>query len=175
MPSSSMQAVMTMIYLALLPALATASTSIDDVGAPYRQLQQANRALDPDLAASAYAKDAVLSFDYQGAPKEQFRGRAAVRASYVRTFGQLPAGAPVALEFRFAPPGLRGERQAGAYKVVVKIGARTVTSYGKFQVRLVRDDGQWRFAEDVGTDATAAEFEALLPEASDLAAPEPTD
>jgi hypothetical protein len=165
---------MTMLSLALLPVLAAASPSIDDVGAPYRQLQQANRALDPDLAASAYAEDALLSFDYQGAPREQFRGRAAIRASYARTFGQLPPGAPVALEFRFAPPGLRGERQAGAYKVVVTIGGRTVTSYGKFQVRLVRENGQWRFAEDVGTDATAAEFEALLPEARDVAGP-PTD
>jgi len=155
---------MTIMLLPLLPILAAASIPIEDVGSPYRLLQQANRALDPDLAASAYATDALLSFDYRGVPKETFRGRAAIRASYVRTFGQLPPSAPIALEFRFAPPGLLGERQAGAYKAVVRVGGRTVTSYSKFQVRLVREDGWWRFAEDVGTDATAAEFEALPPD-----------
>jgi hypothetical protein len=84
----------------LLPPLAATAQSSEDYGAPYRILQQANQQLDPSLAASAYASDGTLIFDYPGQPVEIFRGSDAIRKAYVRTFGQVDPRTPIALEWR---------------------------------------------------------------------------
>jgi hypothetical protein len=144
--------------LLLLP-LGAAAKPQEDYGAPYRILQQANQQLDPSLAASAYASDGSLIFDYPGQPVEIFRGSDAIRKAYVRTFGQVDPGTPIALEFRFEPPGLASATQSGAYKVRATAGGRPITVYGRFNVKLIKQDGAWRFAEDRGEPATAADFE----------------
>jgi hypothetical protein len=128
---------------------------------PYRILEQANLALDPALAASAYASDAKLIFDYPGQPVETFDGRNAIRSSYIRTFSQVDPGKPIRIRFRFAPPGLASDRQDGAYRIDAEAGGRAITVYGRFAVKLVEEQGRWRFAEDRGGPATAADFEAL--------------
>lgn len=150
------------VTLALLP-LATAAAPSPDYGQPYRILRQANLALDPALAASAYASDARLIFDYPGRPTEAFTGRDAIRSSYVRTFNQVDPASAIELEFRFEPPGLNSDRQAGAYRIDARAGGRPITLYGRFSVKLVKQGGAWRFAEDRGTPATAADFERLPP------------
>lgn len=143
-----------------LPLISAAGPA-EDYAAPYRILQQANRTLDPALAASAYGSDAALIFEVPGQPREEFRGTEAIRASYVRAFGQVVPGTPIELEFRFAPPGPGPRQHSGAYRAKVRAAGREVTLYGRFTVRLVKQDGMWRFAEDRGTVASAAEFEKL--------------
>lgn len=141
--------------------LALAAAPAPDHAEPYRILQQANLALDPALATSAYASNAKLIFEYPGRPVETFQGRDAIRGSYVRTFGQVDPGQPIRIQFRFASPGLTSDRQDGAYRIDTQAGGRPITAYGRFSVRLVKEQGHWRFAEDRGGPATAADFEKL--------------
>ena len=147
--------------LALLPMAAAAAPT--DRAEPYRILQQANLQLDPALATKAYASDALLLYDYPGRPRETFQGHDAIQSSYNRTFGQVEAGAPIVLAFRFKPPGLASDQQTGVYRIDAKAGGRPIAVYGRFWVKLVREDGVWRFAEDRGAPATAADFESLPP------------
>jgi hypothetical protein len=148
--------------LALAPLLLAApATASPDYSEPYRILYEANLALDPALAASAYAPDARLIFDYPGQPRETFEGEAAIRSSYVRTFGQVDPGSPIKLQFRFEPPGLTTDRQNGVYRIDAMAGGRAIAVYGRFSVTLVEVNGAWRFAEDNGKPATAADFEKL--------------
>ena len=146
--------------LLLLP-LASAAAPLEDYAAPYRMLQQAHRVLDPSLAASAYASDGVLIFDYPGRPAETSRGTKAIRNAYVRTFGQVEPGTPIELEFRFGFPGPGPSQHTGAYRAMATVAGQQVTLYGRFSVKLVKQDGAWRFAEDRGTVASAADFEKL--------------
>ena len=152
----------TLVALALAPLISAAAPG-EDYDEPYRILQQANRTLDPALAASAYASDAVLIFEYPGRRREEFRGREAIRASYDRTFGQVEPGSAIELEFRIDPPGPRPEPHGGAYRVRAKAAGRDVIAYGRFVAKLVKQNGHWRFAEDRGTAAAATDFE-MLPE-----------
>lgn len=149
-----------LLTLALAPLISAAAPG-EDYAEPYRILQQANRTLDPALAASAYASDAALIFEYPGRPREEFRGREAIRASYDRTFGQVEPGTPIDLRFRFEHPGPGPRPHAGAYRVTARAAGRDFTAYGRFVVKLVKQDGHWLFAEDRGTAATAADFEML--------------
>ena len=144
----------------LLPLIPTASP-LEDHAAPYRILREANLKLDPVLAASAYADGGALMFEHSGQRREMFQGKDEIRQAYVRTFRQVDAGTPIRLEFRFAPPGLSSDRHSGAYRLKATVGGRPVTAYGRFTVTLVKQDGQWRFAEDKGTVASAADFEKL--------------
>lgn len=151
---------MTARLLATL-ALALVPAPHEDYAEPYRILRQANQKLDPALAASAYAADGALIFEYPGRPREEFRGREAIRASYVRTFGQVEPGVPIELEFRFQPPGPGPQPHSGAYRLRARADGRDITAYGRFTVKLVKQDGHWRFAEDRGMPATAEDFEKL--------------
>lgn len=92
-----------------------------------------------------------------------FQGREEIRQAYVRTFGQVDPGTPIDLDFRFEPPGLVSDQQAGAYRLVARIGGRPVTLHGSFTVRLVKQDGQWRFAEDRGWQASPKTYASLQP------------
>jgi hypothetical protein len=159
------------VLLTLLMPLLVAASPAEDFAAPYRILEQANRTLDYDLATSAYTADGLLAFDYPGLPKEEFRGRESIRSSYVRTFGMVDRATPIGLEFRFHPPGLAGQVQSGIYRATATVGGRKIMLHGRFTARLQFEGGAWRFAEDRGTSATAAEFEALPP--SVLIAPAP--
>ena len=151
---------MRLVAVLTLP-LALAAAPPEDYGEPYRILREANETLDPTLATSAYASDASLAFDYPGRPLETFAGQAAIRSSYVRTFNQVDPGTEIGLQFRFEPPGLTSDRQRGVYRVDATSGGQRVTIYGRFSVKLVKEGGAWRFAEDRGTPATAADFDRL--------------
>lgn len=146
---------------ALLPLVLAFAEQAEDYGAPYRILQLANAALDPDLAASAYVSSAKLIFEYPGRPAESFEGLPAIRSSYVRTFGQVDPGTPIKIQFRFQEPGLVSIRQEGAYRIDAMAGGRPITVYGRFSATLAKEGGAWRFAEDRGAPVTAAEFEKL--------------
>lgn len=148
------------IALALTPLIAAAAPQ-EDYAEPYRILQHANQRLDPALAASAYTSDGALTFDYPGRPREEFRGREAIRASYARTFGQVEPGTSIELEFRFEPSGPGPKPHSGAYRVKARAEGRNITAYGRFTVKLAKENGRWRFAEDLGKAATAADFERL--------------
>ena len=141
--------------------LVSAAAPPEDYAEPYRILQQANRTLDPSLAASAYASDGELIFDVPGQPTETFHGTKAIHAAYVRTFRQVAPGTPIVLDFRFAPLGPRPDEHSGAYRARLKAGGRDITAYGRFSVKLVKQEGKWRFAEDRWTVGTAADFEKL--------------
>lgn len=145
----------------LLVQPAPGTGPVQDYGEPYRILAQANLALDPDLAASAYSQGAKLIFDYPGQLAETFDGRDAIRSSYVRTFSQVEPGKPIKLDFRFDPPGLASASQTGIYRAAGTAQGQAFAVYGKFSVRLVKEHGAWRFAEDRGGPATAADFEKL--------------
>lgn len=149
------------LIVAALAPLAAAAAPMPDYAEPYRILQQANLALDPALATSAYASDARLIFDYPGQPTETFQDHASIRASYVRTFGQVDPGSQIKLAFRFEPPGLSLSQQRGVYRIDARAAGRPITVYGRFAVKLTKDAGGWRFAEDRGSPASAAEFEKL--------------
>ena len=145
----------------LVAPLLTAAGPPDDYAEPYRILQQANRRLDASLAASTYAADGQLIFEYPGQPVETFKGTESIRSAYVRTFAQVDAGTPIDLDFRFEPPGLASSQQRGVYRVRATSGGRNLTLYGRFSVRMVKLDGAWRFVEDRGSGATATDFEQL--------------
>lgn len=149
------------LFALAIPPLALAAAPASDRAEPYRILKQANLALDPALATSAYASNAKLIFDYPDRPAETFHGHDAIRSSYVRTFGQVDPGAPIKIQLRFAAPGLNSDRQIGAYRIDATASGRPITVYGRFVVRLVEKQGQWRFASDRGGPATAADFEKL--------------
>ena len=150
------------LALVLLPLLAGAAPA-PDYAEPYRILQQANLTLDPALAASAYATDATLAFDYPGLAPEAFQGRDAIRTSYMRAFRQVDAGTPIKLRFRFENPGLAADQQSGVYRLDAIAGSRPIIAYGRFSVRLVKEQAGWRFAEDRGMAASAADFDKLPP------------
>lgn len=141
--------------------LISAAAPLEDYAEPYRILKQANQTLDASLAASAYASDGALVFEYIGRPREEFRGREAIRASYVRTFAQVEPGTRIELDFRFDPPGPGPNPQSGTYRAKARAAGQQVTLYGRFKVKLVKQDGHWRFAEDYGTVGSAADFEKL--------------
>jgi len=145
----------------LLSVQAAPSAGPADYAGPYRILTQANLTLDPGLATSAYGQCAKLIFEYPGRPVETFEGREAIRSSYVRTFGQVDAGTPIEIQFRFEPPGLSAADQKGVYRLDAKAGGRPITVYGRFSVKLVEERGHWRFAEDRGGPANAEDFERL--------------
>ena len=105
----------------------------------------------------------MLTLEYPGMPVETFRGTAAIRSSYVRTFSQLAAGTPIEIQFRFEPPGLSRSEQKGAYRIDARADGRPITVYGRFAVKLVEEGSTWRFAEDRGSPATAADFDGLSP------------
>lgn len=149
-----------LVAIMLLPLMAAATPPVE-FGEPYRILQQANQGLDPSLATSAYASDAKLIFDYPGQLVETFQGHEAIRSSYVRTFGQVDPGSTIELQFRFEPPGLTSDRQQGVYRIAAMASGRPLTLYGRFSVKLVKERGAWRFAEDRGSPATVADFERL--------------
>lgn len=144
-------------------ASAPVAAADDDYAEPYRVLRDANRALDPFLAASAYAEDGALIFEAPGQPGETFRGVPAIRAAYVRTFSQVDPGAPIELEFRFPAPGPQAGKHDGVYRLKTKAGGRPYVAYGRFTVTLTKENGKWRFAEDRGTIASAADFDSLPP------------
>jgi hypothetical protein len=51
----------------------------------------------------------------------------------------------------------------GIYRLTASIGGREIVNYGRFTVTLTVQDGAWRIAEDIGTVATAEDFEELTP------------
>lgn len=147
------------LALAPVPALATDGGYTE----PYRLLQQANMRLDPDLAASAYTVDGALIFELPGQPSETFKRAQSIRSAYVRTFAQVDPGTPITLEFRFATAKPQTPQHEGVYRLKAKAGGREITAYGRFSVKLARGRDGWRFAEDRGTVATAADFDRLPP------------
>ena len=149
------------IGLALTTALLAAISPKEDYAEPYRILKQANRSLDPSLAASAYSEDGALIFEYPGHRVETFKGRQAITGAFVRTFGQVDAGTPINIDFRFEPPGLAGREQSGVYRIDATAGGRKLTLYGRFSAKLVKQGRAWRFGEDRGMVATAADFDKL--------------
>lgn len=147
--------------LMLIVSLGGAAEPAEDFAEPYRILQRAHSSLDPALAASAYASDASLIFEYPGQPREEFRGTEAIRASYVRSFGQVDPGVPMTVNFRFDGSGPGADPHSGAFRLHATVKGRPITVYGRFAVKLVKQDGHWRFAEDQGFPATAADFDRL--------------
>lgn len=146
--------------LLVLP-LVSAAGPVEDYAEPYRILKEASEKLDPSLAASAYASDGILLFEVPGGPREEARGSAAIHASYVRSFRQVDTGTSMSVEFRFDGTGPTSDPHSGAFRLKATVQGRPITVYGRFNVKLVKQDGAWRFAEDRGTPATAAEFEKL--------------
>jgi len=158
------------LMLALLLApIVIGATREEDFAAPYRILRDANRTLSPDLAASAYADGAKLIFE-QGERSEMFQGKSDIRYAFERSFGQVDPGTPIKLEFRFPTRVPASERHSGAYRLVATVGGKAVVNHGAFTVRLTKQDGMWRFAEDRGRVIAAEEFESLPP--ADLDAPQ---
>lgn len=151
-------AVAALLAAASTPALASNA----DYVAPYRLLQQANRTLDPALATSAYATEGVLVFDIPGAPARVFAATTRSAPPMSAAFARSTPGTPIALEFRFEGP-VRPAPHKGAYRLTAKIGGREIVAYGRFTASLVWDRNAWRFAEDRGTAASAADYEALPP------------
>ncbi len=108
-----------LVAFVALPLLSAAAPA-EDYDEPYRILEQANRALDASLAASAYATDGALIFETPGRQTEVFRGTEAIRDAYVRTFAQVDVGTPIKLDFRFARPGPGADPHSGAYRARLK-------------------------------------------------------
>lgn len=145
----------------LLTPLVTAASHREDYAAPYRILEQANRDRDPALAASAYAAGGRLIFEHPAQPGEMYQGKTEIEQAFVRTFRQVDPGTQIDLDFRFEPPGLVSDRHSGAYRLTATVGGTPITLFGRFSVKLVKERGQWRFAEDRGSAATKADFDRL--------------
>jgi ketosteroid isomerase-like protein len=150
------------VFGLLAAALLMGASAPDDaLGEPYRLLIEGNEQRDAELAASAYTDTAILTFDVPNQPEERYEGRAQIAGAFARTFGQVDAGTPLDLSFRFVSGRPRGGEDKGVYRVVVQIGGKPLELYGHFTVRLVRDGDHWRFAADHGRPATAADYAAL--------------
>ncbi len=145
----------------LLTPLVTAAAHREDYAAPYRTLKQANRDLNPALAASAYAAGGRLIFEHPAQPGEMFQGKSEIEQAYVRTFGQVDPGTPIELDFRFESPGLVSDRHSGAYRLSATIDGKPITMFGRFSVKVVKERGSWRFSEDRGSIASRADFDRL--------------
>jgi hypothetical protein len=153
----------TLLVASLLAPLSVAATQEQDFAEPYRILRDANLKHDPALAASAYADGARLIFDYGDGRGEMFQGKGDIRFAYARTFSQVDPGTPIEIEFRFEQPRITSDRHSGAYRLTASVNGKPITSYGGFAVRLTKQDGSWRFAEDRGTIIPVAQFYALPP------------
>jgi ketosteroid isomerase-like protein len=130
---------------------------------PYHLLVEANRAHDPVRAVSAYAPDAVLTFDAPGQAPLSFTGRDAILSSYRSFFAVADGSKPVEVEFRFSGSPCATDRHDGAYRVTLMAGDRRIVSYGRFTALLRREENGWRFTEDRGAPTTAEAFRALPP------------
>lgn len=154
-----------LLLATMLAPISVAATQGQDFAAPYRVLREANFKRDSALAASAYADGARLIFDYGDGRGEMFQGRQDIRFAYARTFGQVDPATPIEIEFRFDTPRITATRHSGAYRLTASVAGKPITSYGGFSVRLTKEDGSWRFAEDRGSVISSAEFYALPPAA----------
>ncbi len=138
---------MSLTHLVVIGVLAAASPAKAD---PFGQLRAAYAKRDADAAASAYAEEAVVSYRYRGLPEERYAGSAAIATSFRRLFDQIDAKAALDLNFRVTDR--KPDQAAGFYRL--RVGGQP--SFGRFTVTFAPDG---KFATDVSTEATLADFE----------------
>jgi hypothetical protein len=134
-----------------LPAILLAAPLSAD---PFADLSAAYRARDPKAAAAAYAPDATVTYRYDGVPEERHTGAAAIAESFRKQFEMVDRAIPLDLHFRFI------SRTASAATGVYRFTLGPDASHGRFAVTFAPDG---RFATDLSTSATEAEYQALPP------------
>ena len=134
-----------------LAVAALASCSSPALADPFTDLSVAYANRNALAAAASYARDAVVTYRYEGTPEERHSGTRAIASSFRTLFDQIDAKDRLDLNFRET---LRaGNRVHGYYRL--RIGRRQV-SYGQFHVML---DNSGKFASDVSSGATRDDFE----------------
>lgn len=134
----------------LLPGLVALALAGPAAADPFADLRAAYGARDARAAAAAYTPDASVTYRYDGAPEEQHAGTAAIERSFRQLFDQIDPKLPIDLQFRF------GARSATAASGVYRLAIGQTASYGRFALA---PDG--RFATDLSTSASAADYDAL--------------
>ena len=136
-------------FVLAIPPLARAAEPLD----PFTTLAQAYATRDADLAASAYADDAVVTYRYEGTAEERFTGRSEIRRSFSQLFSSIDAKQSLDLNFRTET--FSNHNKSGVYRLRVGSGG---VSYGRFVVTTSPDG---RFATDASSYAKRADFEEL--------------
>lgn len=132
----------------VLAAVLNASAAYSE---PFADLRAAYAARDAAAAAAIYAPDAVVTYQYEGSPEEQYIGRAAIEASFRALFDQIDPKESLDLNFRVTRR--EGGNVFGLYRM--RIGNASV-SYGRFAVTVAPDGS---FASDLSTSANIVDFE----------------
>lgn len=142
--------------LVLLSACTSAPAETPQAANPYETLRAAYAARDAAMAASAYAPDAQLIYEYDAT--ETYSGTAEIQSSFAALFEQIAPEDRMDLNFRIAESTEAGTeiRERGIYRL--RIGG-DFSSYGRFET--LRDAGTGRFKADTGTNATLEAFEDL--------------
>ncbi len=159
--------VLTILTMTVVLAGAAIEESAETPNAPYEALAAAYDALDPEMAADAYAPDAVY------APPS---GSAFLAGHEIETaFGFLAAAAEqdarLHLSFRVIRRTVSSQSggDAGYYRLIwVSADGEERVSYGKFLTLLSHDPLEgWRFLADGFTGADAAAWDAALAQCVD--------
>lgn len=117
----------------------------------FADLRAAYGARDARAVAAAYAPDGMVVNSYAGAPREAYRGRAAIEAYFARFFAGLDPSSLIDLNYRIIRG--KGLERHGVYRL--RVGKEAY--YGQFRLRLARDG---RFARDESFDGTRVDFES---------------
>jgi hypothetical protein len=141
-----------------LPVAPAAAQSADELRQPFAVLREAYAVKNPAKAAEAYTSDAKIAFQYPGMPREEYIGTEAIKASIERILQPIRPEWTLDMNFKLHAAAAGNPKRTGLYRIIVNMGERSVSSYGRFAVALRPEDGVWRFSEDISDIATEADY-----------------
>lgn len=64
------------------------------------------------------------------------------------------------MNFKLNAAATGNPKRTGFCRIIVNMGERSVSSYGRFTVAFRAEGGAWRFSEDISDVATQAEYDS---------------
>lgn len=144
--------------LASMPAMAQSN---DELRQPFAALRDAYRSKDPARAAEAYTEDAKLILQYPGMPPQEYVGATTIRQTIEQILTPIKPEWTLAMNFKLDPAAAQSSTRTGLYRIIVNMGHKATSNYGRFTVTLRAEKGAWRFSEDISDFATEADYDAL--------------
>lgn len=149
-----------LVFVVVLSACDTGPDGPVETIDPFAVIRQAYATRDPQLAASAYLPDAVLTYDFDN-ERVVYTGAEEIAGSFADFLTQVPLDEPLDINFRVENRLLTGElsNEKGYYRLR---GSAGFEMFGRFEVR--RDmtaRGAGRLRADYSTSASNADFEKL--------------
>ena len=128
-----------------LHTVPAAAQSADELRQPFAVLREAYAIKDPARAAEAYTADAKIAFQYPGMPREEYIGTEAIRASIERILQPIRPEWALDMNFKLDAETTGNSGRTGFYRIVVNMGDRSVSSYGRFTVTLRAEEASGAF------------------------------